>query len=351
MLDEGAQGDQWEEMMINRARLNVQGRPLGDLEFRLTPEFLGTWGGNTVLRAHEAWMSWRPSETASLYIGRQKLRYGNNMVIAHRDWSNSAPSYDALRLRVHYDYGHTDLIYFKEDTGLGTINHDVLGFYSTINLDQFTLFADTLDVYALWNNDRVEAGDDEERDRTVVTGLRLAGYINTIDYNVEGTGQFGYRGGDDDLLNEYSAEAEVGFHLMDYHRVGLYGGYASEEYQNYWGEQHNVFGIADIVGRQNVLAIAGKGNVHINDEFALDLAAWYFMHPHEDTAFGGTGMGAGDDDLGAGFEGDVVMSYLPNANLSFDLGYSYFQPIGVLDDVNALDDPIQRIYAQTALSF
>ena len=59
--------------------------------------------------------------SADVIVGRQVLAFGDERVIGPSDWTNTARTFDAVRLDVHQTHGHRSLFLLLERLFLATL--------------------------------------------------------------------------------------------------------------------------------------------------------------------------------------------------------------------------------------
>lgn len=356
------------EQWLNRARLNLNVMPTDTLQVRITPEFTHTWdtgpdgvGNNTDdslndenFTAHEAWMSWMPHDMVNLYVGRQVLSYGNELVFGTNDWMQRGRSWDAARVQVSYDLGTTDLFLAKvneRNVNGGVADGNLLGLYNAFDLTDHTAYANDLDVYFfMWDDAQTGAN----RTRLAILGTRVDGMVQMVDYGVEVTGQFGTDNNvsGTDTVKGIQGDLDLGVNFMDRHRVGMGVAYANSEYQDLFSHQHKFFGLADQVTRQNLLALSGSADLGLTDEFNVMVAGYYFMAAKDDLGTAG-GRTAALNKRALAFEGDLVATFKPEEMIEFQGGYAFFKPLSGYKNATtpASDKVMSDFYLQGTLKF
>lgn len=348
------------EDIRNRVRLNLDVTPSKALMVRIAPEFTNTWGTaaagdntNPNFTAFEAWMSWKASDAATFFLGRQALSYGNELFIGTNEWGQNGRTFDAARVRLTYDMGWTDVIYSKiveGSTPATTIpDHDLFGFYTGLDTGNRVPMVNGVDLYAFWDDNRNHGAN---RNRFASLGARLHGDINRLDYNVEVTGQFGKRNSLD--VKGFQADLTVGADLMRDHHVALDFAYANTEYQDMYSTGHKFLGMADIINRLNVMAIALMTNWKLSDKFTATLDAHYFMKAKDDFNTGTTANTTASGKRPLGMEGDLVLTYTPEKMLAFDLGYFLFKPLSAMSSstlATRANKVNHQLYLQGTLTF
>lgn len=364
----GLQDVKYEDGFYNRARINFDVMPTDNTKVRITPQAEHVWSTTTNtspnLYIKEAWMAWMPTDMISIYVGRQKLEYGNGQVIGSRDWDNfTDQAFDAARVRFSFDYGDVDVLWSKlEENPVGATqtvtgaiapqnsDADLLGLYGAFNLEDQVAVISDLDVYGLIWWDTTPAGDNDNK--YYILGARVDGGINIIDYNLEGTAQFGELAGTDSLAGFFT-QLDVGATFMDKHRVGGVFAYANNEYVNLLGNYQDFQGKADVIGRRNIVHLGLLADLQLTDMIDAHLGGHYFMRAKTDFAPGagiGTGTVTGDatsSSRNLGLEIDGNIGYQPEDSLKFLVGYNGFFGSGYLKDAENLSE----FYVQGKVTF
>lgn len=362
------------EQFLNRARLNVDITPIDTLKIRITPEAIHNWGSldattannGTVVQpagagtnnrptfgAYEAWMAWMPMDMVSVFVGRQALSYGNGRVIGTDDWFQLVNTFDAARLVVNHDFGQSDFFWAKlneREGGNGALtDNNLFLLYNAFDLSDRTEFLSDLDLHVGYNYDTNAGGTAGARTKLFLVGARAAGDFELIFYELEVAGQFGERG-NVDSQSGLMADATIGANFMERHTVKGNFTYANDEYFNVFGDVHPYLGNADVITRNNVIALSGQGDFGLTDEFSAGLGFYYFLKASKSKATLTNVAIAGSNDSSLGFEFDLELGYQPEEMLRFDLGYSLFKASGSLENA-AGDKTYSELYLQGTMSF
>jgi hypothetical protein len=291
--NDNASKTKWGEQFLNRARLNMDLMPVDSLKVRITPQATWTWENPSTnvsaLNLYEGWMSWMPSDSLTLWVGRQEIVYGKQRIFGDKSWSQEGLTHDSARIRLSHDMGSSDLFWVKvaenHFNAAGSIDAtratdtDLLALYNSFNLSETTGFLNTADVYLtlLWN--QAKAG----KTQYFMGGVLLDGAMNAIDYNLEIAAQMGKLAGVKDQKGLLAA-LDVGFTFMEKHRVGFEGVYANNEYRSFIsGTEHEHLGHSDLVTfGPNLMALALTTNFKLTDEFDAGIDGWYFMKAKKD---------------------------------------------------------------------
>jgi len=341
---------QWGEQFLNRARVNMDLMPMDSLKVRITPQANWQWSAPSVnpafLYLYEGWMSWMPSDSVSLWVGRQEIVYGKKRIFTAKDWSQEGATHDSARVRFSYDMGTSDLFWVKLDENqidaAGSVANrapdtDLLALYNSFNLSEQTGFLNSADVYATLLLNQAKAS----KTNYFMVGTLLDGGMNNFDYNLEFAGQFGKVGlGVLKAKKNFKSQkgllaaAEAGYTFMEKHRIGVEGVYTNSEWRDLVGTDHAHLGKADLVKFESgLMALAAKTKFQLSNEFDAAVDGWYFMkskkdgvnNPFDDPS---TSVERTAGKRGVGFEIDLAVGYNAEDNLRFDLGYNLFMPNG-----------------------
>lgn len=343
----------WTEQFLNRARINMDLMPMDSLKVRIAPEAMWQWNNPTGNVAdvvlHEGWMSWMPSDSVSLWVGRQTITYGKERIFTDLDWGQAAVTHDSARVRFSYDMGQSDLFWVKAaENHFNTPRRpdtDLLALYNSFNMSEQTGFINTLDLYGLvlWN------GSTGTKTQYFTIGALVDGGMDAFDYNVEAAAQFGKFAGAKSQKGLLMA-AEAGYTFMEKHRVGGEVVYSNREWRDLVGTDHGHLGDADLITfGSNLLALAAKTDFKLTDEFDAAIDGWYFMKAAKNGGTYGTLGAAAGTDKAVGFEVDFRLGYNPEDNLRFEAGYAVFMPQGDFD--NATSGNTSDMYLMGTMKF
>lgn len=357
----------WGDRVLNRALLNIDVSPTDTLKVRISPMFTHTFDtgsqsnklatnesvNDEMFTAYEAWMAWMPTDMWGLYVGRQALSYGNGLVLGTNDWSQNPRSFDAIRLQVNMGMGTVDAFVARLNERHDLANHlanrqpdgTLYGLYANFKTEEMLAFLRDLDLYTFfWDNP--EQGVD--RIRLAIFGARAAGQMDMVFYNAEFTGQYGVVDAAADKQKGIQADVTVGANFMDRHSVGLNFAYANSQYYDLFSSVHNFFGHTDLITRNNIMSFGLMADLGLTDMLSVGVDGYYFMQAKTDLGSAGGLVTA--DKRAMGFEGDFVVSFQPEEQLVFDLGYAFFKPLSALKDTGR-EKVMSDIYLQGTLRF
>jgi hypothetical protein len=139
---------------------------------------------------------------ADVVVGRQVLAFGDERVIGPSDWTNTARTFDAVRLDVHRTGYKVSLFASSVVIGVdGAMDHHLQGnnLYGVYGSFKNAVPRATLEPYVLWRVAPANAGLPETANRghlnEATIGLRVAGALPAVfDYDIEMDRQTGSLG-------------------------------------------------------------------------------------------------------------------------------------------------------------
>jgi len=204
-----------------------------------------------------------------LRVGRQELIFGEERLIGASDWTNTARTFDAVRLyyenkAVRLDAFAASVVHIEEGRFDRTTKGDRLyGVYTTFLK---AIPQGQWDTYAFWrvqsqvSSEEGKAGDADR----ITLGTRLVGTLpRRFDYGVELVGQVGDAAGDD--VRAWASHLQLGYRavkvpakprfLAEYNFAS--GDDAPTDgkrgtFDQLFPSNHNKYGIADLVGWRNM---------------------------------------------------------------------------------------------------
>jgi len=181
-------------------------------------------------------------------------------------------------------------------------------------------------------------------------GGRLKGKSGNLDYTVELNKQNGKFGGDSANIDATGGAATVGYTMPEAMGLRLVGEYvfASGDDTPYAGNHktffqftpapHGKLGAQDLVAFQNIKALRLGGAFNAKKNLKISLDYWDFkLDKAQDYWYGSNGISTRGSTIGAGAEGlladknvgsevDITADYNYSPALSFQAGYSLFNP-------------------------
>lgn len=245
----------------------------------------------------------------SLKLGRQVMAYGDHRLIGGFEWSNTARSFDALKLMYNTDTFGMDLFYskmkesvtndttdFKTSGTTDDKDYTFSGLYAIIKAIQ----NNTIDLYALQDkNDATE--------KNVLTyGARLNGKFADADY----TAEYALQGGDNmksggtTISQESNAlTVKAGYTLKDIMGLRIGAEYdtatgdksstadKNEAFQNLYPTNHPLYGFTDDIIWSNMSAMSLNVGLKPTETLWVGAEYWKYSLAEKDAS--------GKDDLGS----------------------------------------------------
>jgi hypothetical protein len=351
---------------LNRVRLNMRVAPTSFMRFQFQVVDSQVFGKNAkpdsapfenTMDLRQGYVEFGKAEAPSvlLRVGRQEMFFGEQRLIGHLNWTNTARSFDAARVTLTHKNYKVDLfsatvVNFREKTAANPYRwdksaggNDLHGAYGSITK---VVPNATIEPYVLWRlarGTKTEAGLPGKTDR-VVFGTRFAGKIGKAwDYSIEEVGQTGSVGADD--ITAMASHATIGYTLTKLKKkprlVAEYN-YASGDKTPGDGKQqtfdqlyptgHDKLGLADQVGWKNIHDI--RSGIEYKWNSKLTLTGFYhnwWLASTRDALYNAAGaavvkVAAGTAGRHVGQEADVQMTYALNATTSIGAGYANIFP-------------------------
>jgi hypothetical protein len=345
---------------LSRLRLNMRVIPTSWMRFQVQAQDSQAFGRNAkpdappfenTMDVRQAFIEFANAEAPSvtLRVGRQEMFFGEQRLIGHLNWTNTARSFDAARLtltRKNYkvDLFSASVVNVREGTADKSSGGNGLhGAYGSITK---VVPNATIEPYVLWRlarGTRTEAGVAAKTDR-VVYGARFAGKIGKAwDYSIEEVGQTGSIGADD--ITAMASHATIGYTINAHKkkpRLVLEYNYASGDETPGDGKQqtfdqlyptgHDKLGLSDQVGWKNIHDI--RAGIEYKWTTRLTLTGFYnnwWLASKRDALYNAAGaatvrVSAGTAGRHVGQEASAQMTYALNATTSIGAGYANIFP-------------------------
>jgi hypothetical protein len=291
----------------------------------------------------------------SVELGRYVMFYGDQRLIGHLEWANSARTYDGFRAKWKKDKAWVDFFYAKPRETLNPVTGTPT--YGTADDDQ-----DFAGVYGGWSivegyllylSDRLastgEVGAQTANIGFMTIGARVHGDVKGFDY----TGEFTYQTGDyyTDDLNAFGAVIDLGYTFggKTKPRVGLVFAYATgdkdptdgknEKLQTLFPTNHLHYGYIDFVGWSNIINLEINFRIEPTKNIFVEVAYHHFSRPEEQGAWVNAGGGTirpGQAGAGSslGDEIDLIVTWKATKAVLLEAGYAIFLPGNFIDDTN-----------------
>ena len=356
----GFKADTRDAYALNRVRLNMRVSPTYWMRFQFQAQDAQVFGKNAkpdappfenTIDMRQAYAEFGKAEAPLflLRVGRQELVFGEQRLLGHLNWTNTARSFDAARLTLQHSGSKVDLfsasvVNLREGTAdKSSGGNNIHGAYASItNLVPNA----TLEPYAFWRlarGTRTEEGLPGKTDRKVY-GARFAGKLPAnLDYSLEMAGQTGSVGADN--IRTMASHFRLGYTLTKFKKkprlVAEYN-YASgdetpgdgvqQTFDQLYPTGHDKLGLADQVGWRNIHDI--RAGVEYKATGKLTLTGFYhswWLASRTDALYNAAGaaivkVANGSAGRHVGQEADVQMTYTLNATTSIGAGYANIFP-------------------------
>lgn len=299
----------------------------------------------------QAYLEYRQSEKTGwrLRAGRQELIYGDQRVVGAFNWSNTARSFDAIK--VGYTTSAAALEAFASsvvvvEEGAFDKHADGANFYGAHASFFKAVPKAELNAYVFWKttpiaiDERGRLGDAD----TITFGGRLAGRLTKrADYTTEIIGQRGNFAGDD--IRAAAAHARLGYTpsakpsspklRLEYNYAtgdGSPGDGTRGTYDQLYPTNHDKYGIIDQVGYRNLHNVRGGvvQKPHPRLTVEVDYNSFWLAH-RRDGLYAASGLlvakvagGAGEAHVAQ--EADVQLTYAPRDGVTLAGGYGHWFP-------------------------
>lgn len=356
----GFKPDARDAYALNRIRLNMRVAPLYWMRFQIQAQDAQAFGRNAkpdappfedTMDIRQAYVEFGKAEAPNilLRVGRQELFFGEQRLIGHLNWTNTARSFDAARLtlqRGNYkaDVFSAAVVNLREGTAnKSSGGNDLHGVYGSITK---VVPNATIEPYALWRlarGTRTETALPGKTDRKVY-GVRFLGKLpHNLDYNIEAVGQTGSVGSDD--VSAAASHVALGYTIAAMKkkpRVVAEYNYASgdktpgdgrqETFDQLYPTGHDKLGLADQVGWKNIHDL--RTGIELKATPKLTVMAFYhswWLASTRDALYnaGGTAIArvsAGTAGRHVGQEASIQGTYALNPTTSIGAGYANVFP-------------------------
>jgi hypothetical protein len=352
--------DNEDAFILGRARVNTTIIPAAWLKFQFQGQDSQVWGRNPkpdappyedTFDVRQAFVEIGSVETNKfgLRVGRQELAFGEQRLLGHLNWTNTARSFDAVRASYRaktyrIDAFSASVVNLRDGSfnrrADGNNLHGAYGSFAKL------IPKATVEPYVFWRlgrGVRSEAGTPGKLDFKTV-GLRWVGKLPAnFDYGLEVAGQTGSFATDD--MRAFAGHWVFGYTMSKIKttpRVFAEYNYASGDrnpadgkrgtFDQLYPTGHDKSGLADQVGWRNIEN--GRAGVELKPTKKLALStsyhSWWLANPHDGlynaagalvarTANGSAGKRVGQ-------EADVQGTYPLTSQMQLGLGYAHIFP-------------------------
>ena len=284
---------------------------------------------------------------ADVIAGRQVLAFGDERVIGPSDWTNTARTFDAVRLDVHHPGYKVSLFASSVVIGVdGAMDHHLQGnnLYGAYGSFKNVIPGATLEPYVLWRVAPANAGLPETANRghldEATIGLHVEGTLPAaFDYDIEMDRQTG-------SLGPNSIRAWAGYWSLGRTfrsvpaapRIFVESNYASgtrnpggqtwSTFDQIYPSNHDKLGFADQIGRKNIQQVRAGVEETIDKKWKLRQAYEdFWLATTHDALYANSGVISAPADPTApsrhiGQEIDFVAQYQVHKSITAGFGYA-----------------------------
>lgn len=294
-------------------------------------------GDHSKIDMYEAFIALKPlqDEKTTLFIGRQQLAFGDELVLGSVGWSRSGRSFDGFRAQYNADskwkVDALAMITNENDssTTSSTTRKDsnLYGVYFNSTINDYLKNAD---LYVLAkSNPTGNSGDD-----ITAAGFRLKSNLGktNVDYRAETTFQDGKRNLAGNRQDQFQKQwdAEVGYTFDFYStRLGAEVFYSSKDYDQFYPTGHKFLGFVDQFSRRNINGYVAHLTTKPSEKFTVNFD--YHIFKRSDINVGvydytGTSLGTTGSNKDVATEFDLTFGYQLSSQLSLTAGYGHLTP-------------------------
>ncbi|HWC97656.1 MAG TPA: alginate export family protein [Candidatus Sulfopaludibacter sp.] len=354
------QPDATDAYLLNRLRLNMWLNPLRWVRFQFqmqdgrvegknlkpyAPPFQDTFD----LRLAFVQFGDSEREHASLRFGRQELNLGEERLVGSSNWTNTARSFDAVRLSLHQGkyrldaFASSPVALHDGDVGDHVPGNNLHGLYG--GLDD-VLPASRIEPYLFWRlnqRQKTETGSVGNLDFTVA-GFRWLGKLPySFDYSLEVAREQGSLG--TDRIDAWAGHWVLGraFSPVPWKpRVAAEFNYATGDANSTDGRRgtfdqlfpsgHDKYGLTDQVGWKNIMHARGALELKPRPKWnAVARFGSYWLADAHDALYNSSGTAIARQASGAagrfvGTELDGILGYAFSKQLQFGAGIGHLFP-------------------------
>ncbi|MDQ8186496.1 alginate export family protein [Pelagicoccus sp. SDUM812002] len=292
----------------------------------------------------------RGGDSMRLRVGRQQFAFGSQRLVSSLPWANSLRTWDGARLTHNVNDWNVDtfgaMFVPIDSSGLGEGDSDQL-LYGIYAKRTGAHAGGGIELYALRNEFAGRSFNGTSGvDRRWTLGLRQwAPLGERMDYEYELSYQLGDIGNFD--VNAWSLASKFGYKLSDDNSLKAWAGFDWASGDDEFGGDvgtfnqlyplgHAYFGIADVIGRQNILDTSFGLAWKPQSKLTLNLAAHSFWSDSSNDAIynpGGGVVRAGNvySSSRIGWEADLSGRWQIGRHLAVDFGYAHFFPESAIE--------------------
>lgn len=300
------------------------------------------------LNIHEAYFAINPNQNRdfTIFLGRQELSYGDQLIMGAVPWSRWGRSFDAMKARYVYDQKITlDLFaaklqennYLGSSSGSKPDDSNLYGVYATSDLGQYFK---NVDLYFLEKDANTSTGN--LFSDTSAYGVRAKSAIG--DSNFDYRAEYTYENtrliaGAEESESQHQLDVELG-HTFSFHNTRLALEYfeSSKNFDQLFPTGHKFLGYADQFSRRNIKGYVLHISTLVIDKLTLNVDYHLFNRYNKNSPaynFSGTSLGTSGSKEEIASEVDVVATYNFTSHLQASLGYAVVKPKSYITDQSA----------------
>jgi len=290
---------------------------------------------NNDLGMYQGYINWSPLSIVHFIAGRQRLHFGDGLLISDRDFHMYGQAFDGVRLQVELGNGTVDLFSSKyvdfeaPNTNEPEDEADLLGVYTSWDFEMPAL--KKVDFYFTRFDNSVRSSTQAGLPGSTSTyGGRIKSTLGDFDYRLEGMHQG---------ASDHMGDGEVGytFKWMDVRLAGGYF-YASNDYNDPFSLKHRYMGYADLFSKRNLKGCHAHASISPMEGIRLAVDYHNFTRTNKNrtvydtsnTSYGSETSGSSlvdytgfSDEVGS--EVDLTLFYQATKRVEFELEASRFQ--------------------------
>jgi hypothetical protein len=343
-----------DRFVLQRTRINFDGKFENGVGFFAEIQDSRTWGNETstltqmsFIDLHQGYFTF--GKDVKWKLGRQELVYGKQRLLGATGWSNIGRSFDAVKTSVPFFGRELDVFYAKVSENATTTvqgdNVDLAGLYFK---------GEGFEPYLLNKNDL-----NLQSNRSTL-GARLFGDLAGGKFDLEGMYQTGGIGAK--TIAAYAGAVNFAYPVMAGALLNVEMNYASGDdnaadntvktFDQLYPTNHGKYGLADIVGFQNLLSYRAEVQLNVFEKSQLMLGVVLLNKAEaNDFVYSSTGVkhaqDAGNTETAIGSEYFIHYQTQLEDNIGFNAGLSLFNPGKALNGTASQT----WSYVQTSLKF
>lgn len=305
----------------------------------------------------EAYIALNPMQDSktTLFLGRQVLSYGDDLIIGASGWTRTGRSFDGFKAQYNAEKWKVDLLAFTTSeknststTSAPRIDSSLYGAYFTMNVNDYMKAAD---LYYLRKDNASNLSSDDIN----AFGARFKSTLGStkFDYRAEAILQRGNldTSGEKQDKSEHQWDAEVGYTTGFYAtRFGVEAFYSTKFYDAFYPTGHRYLGYVDQLSRKNINGYVAHLSSKPTEKLSVNFDYHIFKRTDKSVGaydFSGASLGTAGTKDDVGTEYDLTLAYQLSSQLTFSAGYGRFVPGDYIKDQGTTkDDSVNFGYLQ-----